>query len=142
MEVSATIDSRFNQATISFTLDDEEEDFFTSPGSDRSSRIAYHSTLWSKTVEDKEHSLVITHKSELSEHGVFFLDYITYTPTQNTPRDGLRFLVEEDDSRVTYSSGWSVSTRKEWMGRTDLHSQESGSTFELNFEGSRRPFSH
>lgn len=64
-----------------------------------------------------------------------FVDYITYTPTNSTPRNGLRFLVDDRDPRVKYGTGWSQDSRTELVYNTATYSQDSGSQFEFEFEG-------
>lgn len=134
--VFGTIDNR-GDATMTFQLDnDAGQDLSITQASQ--SQAVFHQVLWQSngTLADQEHTLVMTHKTDLDVNSVIFLDYITYAPTDSTDRGGLEFLLDDRDPTVKYStSGWNQAAQNDFLADTATFSQLPGSSFELDFEG-------
>ncbi|KAL0570817.1 hypothetical protein V5O48_011132 [Marasmius crinis-equi] len=131
-------------ASMTFRLDSDEEVAYnvralnSTPVSPPA--FFHHQVLWqSPKLNDTEHTLVITQKTNLTEgqDSVICPDFFTYVPSESAITANTSYLVDDQDSRVKYSGSWitSVGERNELMNQTGMFSAVTGSSFELEFEG-------
>jgi hypothetical protein len=110
---------------------------------DPSKELLYHEALYTSGIlEDKEHTLLMT-QTAVSNSSAIFLDYFTYTPSNKSTRDDSQLLLDDHDERITYSPGWN---KEEQQGLFVMHtmssSTNSGSSFQVEFEGDKRCLLH
>jgi hypothetical protein len=124
-----------NGSEMVFTLDGAPPKAIDIQG-DLSPGILYQEAFYhSGTLDDKQHSLVMT-QTAVTNHGTIYLDFLTYTPSENSSRSGLQFLVDDQDDRIGFSGGWTQTSQQ--IGatmRTISSANTSGSWFQYEFEG-------
>lgn len=123
---------------LTFRLDDGDSEPAQTPSARKD--LYFQAPIWqSPKLEDKVHSLTMNLTNFAD--GTFaatFVDFITYTASSSTPRDGLRLLVDDCDERIQWSSlsDWSVcGARDDVMMGTSSRSDVVGSSFTFNFTG-------
>lgn len=120
---------------MSFSLDGGQQQGSFSVSEASPGTITARRLLWqSLTTDDKQHTLTIQHESTLT-NPVILLDYIMYAATDDTPRSGLQYFVDERDSRIKYGSGWEKSGVDWAMEGTTTTATQAESDLEFQFEG-------
>lgn len=126
-------------STMTFKLDDAKETSYNTTASS-TPVFAHHQVLYqSPKLNDTEHTLVLTQKTNLtqSQDNVICPDFFTYVPSQDAVTASTNYLLDDQDSRVKYTGGWTVSLgeRNELMMQTGMFAEVPDSTFEIEFEG-------
>jgi hypothetical protein len=136
--VYATVKYMLAPATLSFKLDDEPEDYQQVK---KGPKAEFSIPIWKSQdhLEDASHTLEITHHTDFSSRNgsavVFYLDRLTYTPTPNTPRQGLVYFMDEKDSRIIYTGSWWASQSKSYLGGAGMTSASDENSFQFSFRG-------
>jgi hypothetical protein len=136
VSVYGTLNQMGETANMTFIIDDGEAtevDVRNNP----SNGIIWQMQLYSSgTLSAGLHTLRMTQNTHLDVWGSIFLDYITYTPTEDTSRNGLRYLVDDRDGRIKYGEHWVPQDSPiDFSGHTATQSRVSGSSFQFDFEG-------
>jgi hypothetical protein len=125
------------QARMNFSIDDgRASGSFDVPESNRSAP-AHNKLFWtSAALEEASHtlSIIVDHDSNLDNKQTLFLDYFVYTTTSTTRKS---VLIDDSDTRVTYSQDWEAQNDSDGsLERTQHVSTSAGSWVSLAFEGS------
>ncbi|KAF9268455.1 hypothetical protein L218DRAFT_940384 [Marasmius fiardii PR-910] len=126
-------------STMTFQLDNGKETSYNTTASSMPA-FAHHQVFWqSPKLNDTVHTLLLMQRTSLTdgEDTVICPDFFTYVPSKDAVTASTNFLLDDQDSRVTYNGGWTVSLRErsELMMQTGMFTEVPDSTFELEFEG-------
>ncbi|KAJ7185356.1 hypothetical protein C8R46DRAFT_1060229 [Mycena filopes] len=117
-------------ASMSFAVDNSITGTYTPEGVTTGTP---HSLLWqSPAMDDASHTLIITQTAAQSG-GVIFVDYLLYNTTSTAVRS---YLVDDSDTRVTYTGNWEEVWTDDNMQHTSHGSTNAGDSLSLKFEGS------
>ncbi|KAF7344155.1 hypothetical protein MVEN_01705700 [Mycena venus] len=126
------------QAKMNFTIDNGgTSGSFDIPELSRSGPI-HNKLFWtSPALEEAAHtlSIIVDHDSNLDNEQTLFLDYFVYTTT-STARKSV--LIDDSDTRVTYSQDWDAQNNSDAsLERTQHVSTSGGAWVSLTFEGTQ-----
>ncbi|KAF9266225.1 hypothetical protein L218DRAFT_102541 [Marasmius fiardii PR-910] len=128
-------------STMTFQLDNDSN-FDGSYNTTASPTPAYlhHQVFWkSPELNDTEHILVFKQENNSTDgqDAVICLDFFTYVPSRSAITTNTNYLVDDQDSRVKYTGGWTTTSgeRSELMNQTGMFTSEQDTMFEFEFEG-------
>jgi hypothetical protein len=115
---------------LSFEVDGSVAETYTASVLDA---LIYHVPLWaSPTLDEGEHTLVITQTTAVGSQGAIFLDYLIYNTTSPTAGP---YFIDDRDPRITYTPPWQDFLSDSDFQYTSQGSISAGDSFSLRFEG-------